>query len=78
MVPNANEVPCWLPNSYFDLERLLERDSRFEWRVWPYFSAGAYARRRDCISFEEWQLVGNWNESSGNPLFKFGDQGQLN
>jgi hypothetical protein len=37
----AKEVPGWLPHFYFDLEGLLERDSGFEWRGWPYFSAGA-------------------------------------
>jgi len=76
--PDASEVPSWLTHFYFDLERLLERDNGFEWRGWPYFSAGTYACRRNCISFNEWQRVEKWNENPNDPVFKFGDQGQLN
>lgn len=75
---SAVNVPSWLSHFYFDLERLKQHDPEFEWRGWPYFSAGAYACRRNCFSYGEWNRVETWNKSKANPIFKFGDQGQLN
>lgn len=75
---HAREVPKWLEHYYFDLARLLRQDQTFEWRGRPYFSAGAYACRRNCFSFEEWQHIASWGNNTADPLFKFGDQGQLN
>ncbi|MCP9888697.1 hypothetical protein KBY96_12270 [Cyanobium sp. ATX 6A2] len=76
--PSATDVPTWLPHFYFDLDQLMVLDPEFEWRGWPYFSAGVYACRRNCFSFEDWQRVRAWNELAPDPLFRFGDQGQLN
>jgi hypothetical protein len=71
-------VPAWLPHFYFDLDRLLEHDPTFEWRGWPYFSAGVYACRKNFISYDEWMSAESWNVSKADPVFKFGDQGLLN
>jgi hypothetical protein len=76
--PDAVEVPVWLPHFYFDLERLRQHDPEFEWRGWPYFSAGVYACRRGFISFEEWMTYEEWNSQHAGGLFRFGDQGILN
>jgi len=76
--PEAKQVPGWLAHYYFDLEKLLKRDPKFEWRGWPYFSAGAYACRRGCFSFEEWMEVANWSAGADDSIFRFSDQGQLN
>lgn len=76
--PDANEVPPWLPHYYFDLDKLKKRDPDFEWRGHPYFSAGAYACRRNFVSFDEWMAVEEWNEGKADWLFRFGDQGILN
>lgn len=75
--PDARQVPGWLPHFYFDLDKLLERDPGFEWRGLAYFSTGAFACRRNCISFEEWEHVAEWNKRFETPIFKFGEQGQL-
>ena len=75
---NASEVPSWLPHFYFDLEKLHNRDPDFEWRGHPYFSAGAYACRRNFVTFEDWMAVEDWNEGKNDGLFRFGDQGILN
>ena len=74
---DAVDEPGWLGHLYFDLKRLKQHDPKFEWRGWPYFSAGVYACRRNCFSFDEWQRVEGWNESAADPIFKFGEQGQL-
>lgn len=77
ITPDAGDVPEWLSHYYFDLKQLKQHDPQFEWRGWPYFSAGVYACRRNCLSFKEWQRLESWNKSATNPIFKFGDQGQL-
>jgi hypothetical protein len=74
---DADEVPPWLAHYYFNLEQLHDFDPDFEWRGYPYFSAGVYACRRNVISFEQWKDVGQWEERVPG-LFKFGDQGILN
>ncbi len=75
---DVNEAPPWLPHYYFDLEKLKNRDLDFEWRGHPYFSAGAYACRRNFVTFHEWMAVEEWNEGKHDSLFRFGDQGILN
>jgi hypothetical protein len=75
---DAAEVPPWLPHYYFDLDKLKKRDPNFEWRGHPYFSAGAYACRRNFVTFHEWMAVEEWNEGKHDWLFRFGDQGILN
>jgi hypothetical protein len=74
---DAAEVPGWLGHFYFDLENLLQCDPCFEWRGRPYFSTGAFAARRNAISFEKWLEVKNWERKFSNKLFQFGEQGQL-
>ena len=75
--PDATEIPSWLGHFYFDLPKLLECDPDFEWRGWPYFSTGAFACRRNVISFEDWIRIFNWESQFKEPIFKFGEQGQL-
>jgi hypothetical protein len=74
---DAQEVPPWLPHFYFDLDKLRQCDAGFEWRGLAYSSTGAFACRRNCISFEEWERVAQWNQRFKEPVFKFGEQGQL-
>jgi hypothetical protein len=69
---NATEIPSWLSHLYFDLENLRQFDSRFEWRGNAYFSSGAFACRRNAISFGEWKKAELWGQ------WKMGEQGLLN
>lgn len=74
---DAVEEPDWLSHFYFDLEEIKKKNPNFEWRGYPYFSAGAYACRRNAISYEQWTKAERWGlEVPG--LFQFGDQGILN
>ena len=74
---HAKEQPDWLAHFYFDLAKIKKRNPDFEWRGYPYFSAGAYACRRNVISYEQWSEAEQWGiETPG--MFKFGDQGILN
>ena len=74
---DADEVPSWLPHFYFNLTELKKQDPNFEWRGYPYFSAGAYACRRNVISYDEWSETEQWGKKMPG-LFQFGDQGILN
>lgn len=74
---DAAEVPSWLAHFYFELDQLKKVDPDFEWRGYPYFSAGAYACRRNVISYEQWAETEQWGRQEPG-LFKFGDQGILN
>ena len=74
---DAAEVPPWVAHFYFNVDDLKKLDPDFEWRGYPYFSAGAYACRRNAISFEEWAEVENWGQECPG-LFQFGDQGIIN
>ena len=74
---DAEEAPEWLAHFYFKLDALKKFDPDFEWRGHPYFSAGAYACRRNAIPYEQWQEVEQWGEEVPG-LFQFGDQGILN
>ncbi len=80
---DATEIPAWLPHFYFDPVKLRELDSDFDWRGHPYFSAGAFACRRNAIPFERYVGV----EAAGrhvSGLFEsglnsyVGDMGMLN
>ncbi len=74
---DTGEAPEWLAHFYFKLDALKKIDPNFEWRGHPYFSAGAYACRRNAIPYEQWKEVEQWGKA--NPrLFQFGDQGILN
>jgi hypothetical protein len=71
------EVPHWLGHFYFNLDNLLQCDPAFEWRGLPYFSTGAFAARKNAISFERWLEVKSWEKKFSDKLFQFGEQGQL-
>jgi len=74
---HTKEQPDWLVHFYFDLAEIKKRNPDFEWRGYPYFSAGAYACRRNVISYEQWSEAEQWGEEVPG-LFQFGDQGILN
>jgi hypothetical protein len=75
--PDAREVPQWLGHFYFNLEKLRHLDPNFEWRGWPYFSTGTFACKRNAISFHDWMEIKKWESRFSDPIFKFGEQGQL-
>ena len=73
----ATEIPPWLPHFYFDPQKLKAFDPEFAWCGHAYFSAGAFACRRDMISFHSWTKVESWDkEVSG--LFAWGEMGMVN
>jgi hypothetical protein len=74
---DATEIPPWLPHFYFDPQKLREFDSEFDWRGRAYFSAGAYACRRNAISFARWSEVESWGQQFPG-LFAWGEMGMLN
>jgi len=74
---DAEEEPSWLAHFYFNLAEIKKRNPDFEWRGYPYFSAGAYACRRNAISYEQWADAEQWGQEVPD-LFQFGDQGILN
>ena len=63
---------------HFDPLVLQQFDPQFDWRGRAYFCAGAYACRRNAISYERWLAVESWNRRVPGGLFRFGDMGQLN
>jgi hypothetical protein len=73
----ATEIPSWLPHFYFDPQKLRQFDAEFEWRGHAYFSAGAFAIRRNAIPFRRWTEVECW-EKKVPGLFAWGDMGMLN
>jgi hypothetical protein len=75
--PDATEIPSWLSHYYFDPDLLKKFDAKFDWRGYPYFSAGVYACRRNVISYQQWIDVDSWNQQVPEGLFKFGDMGIL-
>jgi len=74
---DADEVPPWLAHFYFKLDELKEFDPDFEWRGHPYFSAGAFACRRNVITYDEWIKIEKWNDDVPGGIFKFWEQGML-
>jgi hypothetical protein len=73
----ATEIPAWLPHFYFDPMKLLRFDPNFEWRGHAYFSAGAFACRRNAIPFDVWDRAESWARQSPG-LFAWGEMGMLN
>jgi hypothetical protein len=74
---DATEIPPWLAHFYFDPQKLKAFDPEFDWRGHAYFSAGAFACRRDVIPFHDWTKVESWdNQVPG--LFAWGEMGMLN
>ena len=74
---DATEIPPWLPHFYFDPQKLKAFDPEFDWRGHAYFSAGAFACRRDLIPFQNWTKVESWNNQVSG-LFAWGEMGMLN
>jgi len=75
--PDATEIPPWLPHFYFDPQKLKQLDPEFDWRGHAYFSAGAFACRRDVIPFQKWTKVeSRAKQISG--VFAWGEMGMLN
>jgi hypothetical protein len=74
---DATEIPPWLPHFYFDPARLRQFDPDFDWRGHAYFSAGAFACRRDVIPFQKWTKVESWGKQVSG-LFAWGEMGMLN
>ena len=70
---DTKEIPSWLVDHFFDPQKLRLFDSKFEWRGNILFCSGAFACRRNVISFSEWKKVASWG------MRKYpGDQGILN
>ena len=74
---NAIEIPPWLRHFYFDPSKLKRFDPEFDWRGHAYFSTGAFACRRNAISFRRWTEVECW-EKKVPGLFAWGEMGMLN
>jgi hypothetical protein len=75
---DATEIPPWLPHFYFDPVRLRRFDPDFDWRGHAYFSAGAFACKRDVIPFEKWMEAESWGKETPGLFADFGDQPLLN
>jgi hypothetical protein len=54
---DATEIPAWLPHFYLDPAKLRQFDPDFDWRGHAYFSAGAFACRRNAIPFDRYVEV---------------------
>jgi hypothetical protein len=74
---NATEIPPWLPHFYFDPQKLRHFDAEFDWRGRAYFSSGAFACRRNLISFQAWAKVESWAKQISG-MFAWGEMGMLN
>ena len=74
---DAAEIPAWLPHFYFDPLKLPRFDPAFDWRGNAYFSSGAFACRRNAMSFDEWKKIDCWAAESPG-LFAWGEMGMLN
>jgi hypothetical protein len=74
---DATEIPAWLPHFYFDPVKLRRFDRDFEWRGKAYFSSGAFACRRNAVSFDVWGRTESWGTQSPG-LFAWGEMGMLN
>ena len=75
--PEATDIPAWLAHFYFDLEKIRQFDSEFEWRGLPYFCSGTFACRREAITFETWRQTEQWASQAAG-LFAWGEMGILN
>lgn len=62
---------------HFDPDKLKIFDPTFEWQGKTYFCSGAFACRRNTITFEEWMKIESWNLEEPN-LFAWGEMGMLN
>jgi hypothetical protein len=74
---DATQPPSWLLHFYFDPQKLKQLDPDFDWRGHAYFSAGAFACRRNAIPFQKWTKVESWDRQISG-LFAWGEMGMLN
>jgi hypothetical protein len=70
-------APDGFKHFYFDPELLQRFDPAFEWKGNNYFCSGAFASRRNAISFSEWRQIELW-EKERKGLFAWGEMGMLN
>jgi hypothetical protein len=75
---DATEIPLWLPHFFFDPQKLRIFDPEFEWRGKAYFSSGAFACKRDAITFERWLEAELWGNESAGLFGDFYEQPLLN
>jgi hypothetical protein len=75
--PDVIEIPSWLPHFYFDPQKVKQFDPDFDWRGHAYFSAGAFACRRNAIPFQKWAEVESRAEQISS-VFAWGEMGMLN
>ena len=76
--PDVTEIPPWLPHFYFDPCKLQRFDADFDWRGNAYFSSGAFACKRDVISFDKWMKVESWGKEAPGLFGDFYEQPMLN
>jgi hypothetical protein len=65
-------IPGWLPHFFFDPSLLKQFDPDFKWQGNLYFCSGAFACRRNVITFDQWTKAELWGR------WKMGEQGLLN
>jgi hypothetical protein len=75
---DTTEIPPWLAHFYFDPAKLRRFDPDFNWRGHAYFSAGAFACKRNVISFERWMEAESWSKEIPELFGDFADQPLLN
>lgn len=75
---DATEIPAWLPHYYFDPDKLRRFDPDFSWRGIAYFSSGAFACRRDVITFDKWTKLESWAKETPGLFGDFYEQPMLN
>jgi hypothetical protein len=71
-------APDGFKHYYFDPDLLKNFDAKFRWQGNNYFCSGAFACRRDVISYEQWLEAESWNKKTPNRIFKFGEMGIMN
>ncbi len=62
---------------FFDPEKLKKFDANFTWRENTYFCSGAFACKKNAISFKEWLDI-ELLASKDQNLFAWGEMGMLN
>lgn len=68
----------WLSNFYFDIDTLQLYDPSFDWELNPYFCSGAFAARKNAISFDDWMRCESWRKENPQLFSWTKDQGIMN
>ncbi|NET31564.1 MAG: hypothetical protein F6K19_06135 [Cyanothece sp. SIO1E1] len=71
------DVPDGFKHFYFDPDKLKKFDPEFQWQGQTYFCSGAFACRKNAISFEEWAKIESWAVHDDS-IFAWGEMGMLN